>query len=175
MIETQSCLLSFYQTCISRGRLVDSIVKDERHKKSKENQVEEKVKADCETTTHLNSFLFWPSNLCNSFRGRSWRGEEDSLLHKTTEGRIQIFHALNKLSIYHASYQQLTKQKNHSKDGIPVQSAHDALKKGNTYQECNQVSLGWEYKQSWSWVEDRTSISEYLVPGVACGPWSLCH
>ena len=55
MIETQSCLLSFYQTCFSRGRLVDSIVKDKRRKKSKENQVEEKVKADCE---NYNTFKF---------------------------------------------------------------------------------------------------------------------
>ena len=104
MIETQSCLLSFYQTCISRGRLVDSIVKDKRLKKSKENQVEEKVKADCENYNTFKFISFRPSNLCNSLHGRSWRGEEDSLLHKTTVGRIQIFHALNKLSIYHASY-----------------------------------------------------------------------
>lgn len=48
LIETQSCLLSYYQTCISRGRLVDSIVKDKGCKKSKGNQVEEKVKADYE-------------------------------------------------------------------------------------------------------------------------------
>lgn len=55
LIETQSCLLSFYQTCISRGRLVDSIVKDNSCKKSKENQVEEQVKADCE---NYNTFKF---------------------------------------------------------------------------------------------------------------------
>lgn len=55
LIETQSCLLFFYQTCISRGRLVDSIVKDKGGKKSKENQVEEKVKADCE---NYNTFKF---------------------------------------------------------------------------------------------------------------------
>lgn len=55
LIETQSCLLSFYQTCISRGWLVDSIVKDKGGKKSKENQVEEKVKADCE---NYNTFKF---------------------------------------------------------------------------------------------------------------------